>query len=88
MSTSKRVESATEFLKSLEDPSVTSDVMVDRMDTEVLQVITNYSELILKVKDKTKVNERELLTCSMILGYLLKGHIDRFELEESLKKRN
>jgi hypothetical protein len=82
---SKKVESAKNFLKSLENPSITIKVMTDRMDNEILQVITNYSDLISKIKGKSKVDDKDLLTCTMILGFLLKGHIDRYDLEENLK---
>ncbi|MFA6988850.1 MAG: hypothetical protein WC197_02170 [Candidatus Gastranaerophilaceae bacterium] len=83
--TSKKMESAQNFLKSLESPSTTIKIMTDRMDTETLQVITNYSDLISKVKQKTTVNDKDLFTCTMILGFLLKGHIDRYDLEKNLK---
>ena len=83
--TSKKMESAQKFLKSLENPSTTIKIMTERMDTETLQVITNYSDLISKAKGKTSVDDKDLLTCTMILGFLLKGHIDRYDLEENLK---
>ncbi|MEI7473750.1 MAG: hypothetical protein WCK67_03135 [bacterium] len=81
-----KITEAENFLKSLEDPDVTMDIMLDRMDVQILYVIHNYSDLISKVKDKTTLEQKEIITCSMIIGYLLKSHLDRFELEEQLNK--
>ncbi len=83
-----KVKSAEEFLKSLEEPSVTMDIMLDRVDVDILQVINNYSDMISKVKHKTSINEKDVLTCSMIIGYLLKTHLDRYELESKFQKYN
>ena len=83
-----KIRSAEEFLKSLEEPSVTMDIMLDRVDVQILQVINNYATLISRVKHKTDIEEKDIITCSMIIGYLLKTHLDRYELEESLQKNN
>lgn len=83
---SDKVKEAEKFLKSLEDPDITMDIMLDRMDVQILYVIHNYSDLISKVKDKTKLEEKDVITCSMIIGYLLKSHLDRFELEQQLSQ--
>lgn len=80
-----KIKEAEKFLKSLEDPEVTMDIMLDRMDVQILYVIHNYSDLISQAKSKTNVEEKDIITCSMIIGYLLKSHLDRFELEEQLK---
>lgn len=84
----EKVKSAEEFLRSLEEPSVTMDIMLDRVDVQMLQVINNYSGLISKVKHRTSIEEKDIITCSMIIGYLLKTHLDRFELDKSLQKNN
>ncbi len=81
-----KVRSAEEFLKSLEEPTKTMDIMLDRIDVQILYVINNYAELISKVKNKTNIEEKDIITCAMIMGYLLKSHLDRYELEESLQK--
>lgn len=77
-----RVKAAENFLKSLENPENMMDIMYDRMDIHMLYVINNYAELISKVKDKTTLAEKDIVSCSIIIGYLLKGHLDRHELEE------
>jgi hypothetical protein len=81
-----RVKAAENFLKSLENPTVTMDVMLDRVDVQILYVIHNYSELISKVKNKTDIEEKDIITCAMIIGYLLKGHLDRFDLEQNFQE--
>lgn len=80
-----KVKAAEEFLKGLENPSTTQDLMLDRMDVQMLYVINNYAELIAKVKDRTKLEIKDLVTVSMIIGFLLKTHLDRYELTERLK---
>jgi len=80
-----KIKAAEEFLKSLENPQITMDVMLDRIDVHMLYVINNYAELISKAKSKTNIQEKDIVTCSMIIGYLLKTHLDRYELEQNLK---
>jgi len=81
-----KVKAAEDFLKSLENPQITMDIMIDRIDVQMLYVINNYSDLISKVRKKTNsLEEKDIVTCSMIIGYLLKSHLDRYELEQSLK---
>lgn len=81
-----KVKAAEDFLKSLENPQITMDIMLDRIDVQMLYVINNYSSLISKVRRKsTTLEEKDIVTCSMIIGYLLKSHLDRYELEQSLK---
>jgi len=81
-----KVKAAEDFLKSLENPQITMDIMIDRIDVQMLYVINNYADLISKVRKKTDcLEEKDIVTCSMIIGYLLKSHLDRYELEQSLK---
>ena len=81
----EKVKAAEAFLKSLENPLVTTNILVDRVDVHILYVINNYAELIAKIKDKTNIEEKDIISCSMIIGYLLKSHIDRYEIEEAFK---
>jgi len=83
----ERVKAAENFLKSLEDPTVTMDVMLDRVDVQILYVIHNYADLISKVKNKTDIEEKDIITCAMIIGYLLKSHLDRYDLEQNFLKK-
>lgn len=77
-----RVKVAEDFLKSLEDPQKIMDIMFDRVDIQMLYVVNNYAELISKVKNKTTLAEKDIVSCSIIIGYLLKGHLDRYDLEQ------
>ena len=77
-----RVQAAEEFLKSLENPDKMMDIMFDRVDVQMLYVINNYAELISKVKNKTTLAEKDIVSCSIIIGYLLKGYLDRYDLEQ------
>jgi|GEM_PF-3418510 len=81
-----RVKAAEKFLKSLEDPAVTMDVMLDRVDVQILYVIHNYAELISKVKNKSDIEEKDIITCAMIIGYLLKSHLDRYDLDQNFQR--
>ena len=83
-----KVKAAEAFLKSLENPALTMEIMLDRVDLHILYVIYNYAELISKVKSKTSIEEKDIITCAMIIGYLLKGHLDRYELEKSIANNN
>lgn len=81
-----KVKAAEDFLKSLENPQIMMDIMVDRIDVQMLDVINNYADSISKVSKKINSLEgNDIVTCSMIIGYLLKSHLDRYELEQSLK---
>ncbi|OGI01387.1 MAG: hypothetical protein A2Y25_02720 [Candidatus Melainabacteria bacterium GWF2_37_15] len=77
-----RVQAAEEFLKSLENPQKMMDIMFDRVDVQMLYVINNYAELISKVKNKTTLAEKDIVSCSIIIGYLLKGYLDRYDMEQ------
>jgi hypothetical protein len=85
MDKTAKAKAAEEFLESLEDPKTTMDVMLDRIDPQMLHVINNYAELISKVKKRTELEQKDITTCSMIIGFLLAGHCQRADLQESLK---
>ncbi len=80
----ERVKIAEEFLKSLENPQETMDIMLDRMDVQTIYVINNYAELISNVKQRTSLDEKDIVSCSIIIGYLLKSHLDRYDLNQKL----
>jgi hypothetical protein len=81
-----KIKAAEEFLRSLEEPGVTMDIMLDRVDVHMLQVINNYAELISRARHKINFEDKDIITCSMIIGYLLKTHLDRYELEQQIQK--
>ena len=80
----EKVKIAEDFLKSLENPQDTMDIMLDRIDVQTLQVINNYAEMISGVKSKVNLDDKDIISCSIIIGYLLKGHLDRYDLEQVL----
>lgn len=79
-----KIKIAEDFLKSLEDSKTTVDLMNERMDSKLLYVIHNYAELISKARDRMDVSEKDIIASAMIMGFLLKGHMDRYELEKKL----
>ena len=79
----EKIKAAENFLRSLENPQVTMDIMFDRIDIQMLYVINNYAELISKIRNKTILAEKDIVSCSIIIGYLLKSHLDRYDLEQS-----
>lgn len=81
----ERTKVAEEFLKSLENPENLVDVMFERMDIQILYVINNYAELISRVKNKTSLAEKDIVSCSIIIGFLLKSHLDRYDLEQAFQ---
>ena len=85
-----KIESAEEFLKGLENTESCLGIMMDRVDVDILRVIHNYSGLIAKTCDKNTLDMslQDLITCTVLIGYLLKTHVDRFELEVLQEKNN
>lgn len=76
------VDAANEFLKNLEDPDFTFNMMTTRIDPQLIFVINNYASAIAEVFNRgtTKLSPHDYVTCSLIIGYLLKSHIDRYQL--------
>jgi len=77
------------FLETLESPAATRAIMLQRLDKETLTVINNHSEKVERALKCTKNNEmfklftqKHIYASAMIMGYLLKGQLDRAELEE------
>ena len=83
MSKTDKTKAAEAFLKTLENPEVTKDLMMDRIDIQLLHVINDYAELISKAK--SSVDGKDLTTCSMIIGFLLAGYVQRADLQDTLK---
>lgn len=72
------------FLRGLESPEGVEDIIDDRLDSRLLYVMHMYAELISKKKVNLGIKDEELVRSAMIIGYLLKGHMDRYELEKAL----
>jgi hypothetical protein len=79
-----KLKTAEDFLRRLQQTVFTANLMSERLDEDTLKAICKYSFLITRVKDNIKLNERDLINCSIIIGYLLKSHMDRVELDELL----
>jgi len=73
------------FFTSLEDKDTTMRLMLGRMPYHVLSAIEDQAKLIRKVKISCNESDEKIVATAMIIGYLLKGHLDRCELEENLK---
>ena len=83
-----KIKIAESFLRSLEDQDNTEVLMSERMDTKILYVIHNYASLISKTKKRLSMSEKDLLASAMIIGFLLKSHMDRYDLEKALNGLN
>ena len=77
-------KSAKDFLHTLENAGTCSKLMRDRISPEVLEVMDKYSKLIsdTNISKGNKVSPTELISCAMVIGYLLKSHVDRMELNK------
>lgn len=80
----ERINELNKFLLNLENPDNTMDVMVDRVDINALTVMHNYSEAISIVQHKTSIPSGDIITCAMIIGYLIKSHTDRLDMTNML----
>jgi hypothetical protein len=80
----KLIDEAKIFLKSLEDHGTIKDLMTDRIDPKILDLITEYSNLI-AINKKNIINIKDIITCSILIGYLLRGHLSRLELNDILQ---
>lgn len=61
----EKAKIAEEFLKSLENPQDTMDIMLDRIDPQTIEVINNYADLIAKIKLKQALRKKTL--CRVLL---------------------
>ena len=63
----------------------TEKLMADRIDPQVLEAINDYAELLDSARKNVGISVKEVISSSLIMGYLLKSHIERYELEQCLK---
>ncbi len=75
-----RVKKLEKFLKSLEDRDNTFSLMMDRMDSSSRHVMQEYAKLINEKVDCFQ--EVDKITASLMVGYLLKSHVDRLDIED------
>jgi len=83
MATKEQV--AKEFLRSLEDKNTSMSILTDRMEVPIIRVIENFAELLVKSKGRSDIDIKDIASSTMIIGYLLKSHMDRYDLNETLK---
>lgn len=79
---------AIKFLNNLNDQKTINDLINDRIDAEIIELFQEYSNLIAIVADKDKFTDSQKIFCAMQIGYLLKGHLYRHEIEQSIKNNN
>ncbi len=81
----KKADEAEKFLKSLENAQTTFSIMTSRIDIPTLYVIKKFANLIAKSqKNKESFSLADMLESSLIVGYLLRSHVERYELEQLL----
>jgi len=73
------------FFTRLEKPKKNEKLMVDRMNLEVLEAIYEQAELLDRARKNLDISVKDVISGSLIMGYLLKSHLDRYELEQCLK---
>lgn len=72
------------FLASLKDDT-SMDLMTDRMNLQVLEVIIDYAKSIARARKDAGLSVKESISSALIMGYLLRSHLERYELEQCLK---
>jgi ribosome-binding protein aMBF1 (putative translation factor) len=83
-----KIKAFEEFLMDLEATENIDTLIDDRLSDELLEIIERYSQVIMQIKEKAGLSEEELVSSSIVIGFLLKGHLDRYELEQSIKDAN
>jgi hypothetical protein len=80
----KKVKFAKDFMNSMKDPDVCSVLMKDMIDPAVLIFISEYASKVAQTEGRSGIDTESISISSMILGYMLKGHIDRQDLNETI----
>ena len=73
------------FFTSLEKTKKTEKLMAERMNLQVLEAINDYAELLDSARNNVDISVKDVISSSLIMGFLLKAHLDRYELEQCLK---
>ena len=79
-----KIQIVEEFFRNLEDTELVETMISDRIDKQVLEMMDKYALTISQVRHSIGLSEADLLSNTMIIGYLLKAHLDRSELEQRL----
>ena len=73
------------FFTSLEKTKKNEKLMVDRIDPQVLEAINDYAELLDRARKNVGISVKDVISSSLIMGFLLRSHLERYELEQCLK---
>ena len=82
MVNTKKQQFLLDFLLDLEDFSIIQYTMQESVDLSDYCVIRNYSKILNDAK--ATFNRGDLILCSMLLGYLLRGQSEKFEKIQKL----
>lgn len=75
-----KIKSGQDFLSSLMNDEVVRNMVVDRVSNESAHIISEYSKILAQAVGSNYEN----ISAVMLMGYLLKTHIDRYEIERSM----
>lgn len=73
------------FLNTFQDSALTLSLLYDRIDDSTLKSLNSYARIISKTRCELQITDEDLISSSMILGFLLKTHIDREKLNKVFK---
>ena len=80
-----KFEAIMNFLKELEVHVF--NIVADRVDLATMQAFATYSEVLAQVRTTIpKLSDADFIQCSIIIGYLIKGQVDRYDLNKSLEE--
>ena len=75
------------FFTEIIDPESIGDLIIDRVGSEVLVALEIYAKkLAFMYQTLPQINIDEIFTGALVVGYLLKNHLDRAELTEIYKE--
>ena len=81
-----KFEAIMTFLKEMEGPGMVAKTVADRIDLATMQALTTYSEMLVQVRKAIpKLSDADFILCSMLIGFLVKGQTDRYDLNKSLE---
>jgi len=68
------------FLESFRDNSSVFKLMYEGLDETTLKSMQSYARVISQEREKFEISDNELISSSMVLGFLLKSYLDREKL--------
>lgn len=80
-----RIENAKKFLENnLQDRETTTQLMQDRIGLDMVEVIKDEAERIASIRDKSSLSYEETIRACLFIGYLLRSHMERVDLNVNL----